>query len=83
MTEIRTPYWPNEGARVAPAYLGDGAYVALTEQGIELTTSNGLVETNRIVLGENELAALLLWVREQFPTVVEHLARQPREEEEP
>lgn len=31
-------------------YIGDGVYVELTEQGIVLTTENGIEETNRIVL---------------------------------
>ena len=31
-------------------YLGDGAYAEITAQGIVLTTSNGIENTNRIVL---------------------------------
>jgi hypothetical protein len=43
-------------------YLGDGAYVEFDGYAIVLTTSNGIVDTNRIVLEPEVLAALLLYI---------------------
>jgi hypothetical protein len=45
-------------------YLGDGAYVRTGsyEGEIVLYTSNGISETNCVVLGETELDALLRWL---------------------
>ncbi len=40
-------------------YLGDGCYAEITVQGLVLTTSNGIDDTNRIVL-EPELWDVLL-----------------------
>lgn len=42
-----------------PVYLGDGAYVQFTEIGLTLYTSDGVQETNRVVLGDSELKAFL------------------------
>jgi hypothetical protein len=44
------------------SYLGDGAYVDLEYDEIVLTTSNGVRDTNRIVLGPGEVANLIRWI---------------------
>lgn len=44
-------------------YLGDGVYAEVTEYGdLVLTTSDGIRDTNRIVLEPEVLAALLRYV---------------------
>lgn len=48
-------------------YLGDGAYV---EHGsfrgeVVLTTDNGIMETNRVVLDPGGIAVLIRWLKEQ------------------
>lgn len=45
-------------------YLGDGAYVDFDGYSIILTTSNGIVDTNRIVLDAEGLAELLLYIEQ-------------------
>ena len=42
-------------------YLGDGAYAELCSQGVKLTTSDGLRDTNTIYLGPHALSALCDW----------------------
>jgi len=47
-------------------YLGDGAYAQLTVYGdLILTTSNGVMTTNRIVLGSAELKVLLDFLKDK------------------
>ncbi len=43
-------------------YLGDGAFAEITPMGIVLTTSNGIEDTNRIVLEAEVWGALLGYV---------------------
>jgi len=47
-------------------YLGDGAYVmAGSYQGeVILFTSDGINTTNQVVLGPNEVKALIIWIKE-------------------
>ncbi len=44
-------------------YLGDGVFVDVTEDvgAIELTTSNGVATTNRIILEPETLGSFLAW----------------------
>jgi hypothetical protein len=51
-----------EPTHATKQYLGDGAYVELGYGEIILTTSNGLFETNRVVLGPYEVAGLIRWI---------------------
>lgn len=44
---------------MSETYLGDGAYLRTIPQGFELYTSNGIEETNRVVLEPATLSALL------------------------
>ena len=46
----------------APTYLGDGAYAVMMELGLEIYTHNGVEKTNRVVLGDSELIALLRYL---------------------
>lgn len=43
-------------------YVGDGCYAEITRQGLVLTTSNGVEETNRIVLEPETWTAVLAFV---------------------
>jgi hypothetical protein len=43
-------------------YLGDGVYVEWRDNDVKLTTSNGVVDTNTVILEPEVLEALLLWV---------------------
>jgi hypothetical protein len=43
-------------------YLGDGAYVEMGYGDIVLTTSDGIRDTNRIVLGPYEVSNLIRWI---------------------
>jgi hypothetical protein len=43
-------------------YIGDGAFVAFDGYALELTTSNGLEDTNRIVLEPAVYSELLRYV---------------------
>ena len=52
-------------ARNLETYLGDGAYAYLAEYGdIILYTSNGITETNRVVLGPYEMQAFSEWIKQ-------------------
>jgi hypothetical protein len=42
-------------------YLGDGVYVEFDDQGVILTTQDGIEVTNRIVLESEVLAAFWSW----------------------
>jgi hypothetical protein len=44
-------------------YIGDGVYVEVDEQGVILTTEDGVSTTNRIVLEPEVWAALMQFVR--------------------
>ena len=46
-------------------YLGDGAYVALEDDGLVLTAENGIEATDRVVLGSFELEVFLNWLRDR------------------
>ena len=43
-------------------YVGDGCYAEITPQDLVLTTSNGVEETNRIVLEPETWTAVLAFV---------------------
>lgn len=43
-------------------YLGDGVYVEFNGYALVLTTSNGIVDTNKIVLEGEVVAALLKYI---------------------
>lgn len=45
-----------------PIYLGDGAYARKVSYGVELYTSNGVAETNHVILEPPVLAQFLRWV---------------------
>lgn len=48
-------------------YLGDGCYAEITEQGLVLTTENGIRVTNRVVMEPEVFAALIKF----FPLLLE------------
>lgn len=52
-------------------YIGDGIYAELTEQGLVLTTENGISVTNRIVIEQREWDTLTEWIKNP----VDHNAR--------
>ncbi len=43
-------------------YLGDSVYAEVKENGLHLTTDNGLGPTNTIVLDDHTYTALTMWV---------------------
>lgn len=45
--------------KIDKTYLGDGVYLVFDGEDITLTTDNGMVETNRIVLEPEVLASFL------------------------
>lgn len=47
-------------------YLGDGAYAEFDGYSVELTTSNGIATTNRVVLEPELVATLLRFLGEHF-----------------
>lgn len=47
-------------------YLGDGVYVEADYHGLILTTSDGLCDTNTIVLEAEVYAALVRFVEQRF-----------------
>lgn len=64
---------------VRAAYLGDGAYA---QQGsycgeIELTTEDGIRVQNRVILGPDELVALLQWLIQYHPRESEYVNCHP------
>ena len=46
------------------SYLGDGAYVDYDGSSLLITTEDGIVSTNRVVLGPVEWAALKQYISE-------------------
>lgn len=48
-------------------YLGDGAYAKLSDQPGEVViyTTNGLVVTNSVFLGRQEIQILVKWLKEK------------------
>ena len=44
------------------AYIGDGVYASFDGYDLELVTSDGLRETNRIILEPEVLVSLLAWL---------------------
>lgn len=56
-------------------YLGDGAYAEFNSYGeLVLTTSNGISDTNRIVLGVDEVFALLTFGERNVPAIANFIA---------
>lgn len=47
-------------------YLGDGAYAELTPIGLRLYTTDGIRETNSILLGDREYNALIEFVNKMI-----------------
>lgn len=55
---------------IEPRYLGDGIYVKEDEHGQMVLTTGSHLDgdaENRIVFGEHETKALLLWIAKLFP----------------
>lgn len=46
-------------------YLGDGAYVEITEDVVVLYTHDGIRTTNQVILGQSELSALLRFLSDR------------------
>ncbi len=52
-------------------YIGDGAYVEFEGENVVLTTSNGIEDTNRIVMEPEVMATFLIRVTHHRAKIVE------------
>jgi hypothetical protein len=71
--EIANAFLPPDGSEAPKVdthhtYLGDGVYVQLAPEGVELTTGDGRTTTNRIVLEPEVVATLERWIAKRRAT---------------